>query len=340
MKKVLFDILHPAHLHFFSKTFDALRAQDLTPIICTRDKDITPKLATEMGLTHQILSTSGQKKGRLPFEAIHRSFELQKIISHERPHLLVGVMGVFIAPLGRINRIPSVVFYDTETARWSNRMTFLLANRVCAPTSFQWTGSTNIYRYPSFQTFSALYERALKIAGHQTQTPRNTILFRFVARNSSHELLEQKASWNERIAWVNNAQLHYQVIISSESPLPPALLQFQYRGKPSDLHSLIASAKIVFSESATVCSEAACLGVRSFYVSDSPRGYLQELEEKYDLVHQVKNHERSAFLNLLQNNTWESVFSTDATESHRQLLRDKIDPNPFILEQIYAALPK
>jgi len=335
MKKVLFDILHPGHLHFFNKTFEKLKYKNIEPIICTRNKEITIQLADEMKLKHFILSSKPQSSCLLPLEAMQRWSNLSKIIRAQKPILLVGVMGVFVAPIGKKFKIPSLVFYDTETATLTNFLTFLLASRVCVPTCYQGFTFKNTIHYNSYQTFAALYERVQLKKRINIDTAQEPIfVFRFVSRESSHEFFETSVSWKIRINWVNALKNIGKIIISSEESLPEELRPYQWSGGFSDFHQLLENANFVFSESATVCSEAACLGVRSFYLSDSKRGYLGELEAKYKLIQSIPDFRRGTFADELKRGMILESFNPYFENNYKKLLEDKIDPNSFILEQI------
>ncbi len=337
MQKVLVDILHPAHLHFFKRTLDELKRRDIEVILCTREKEMTVTLARELNFDQRVLSIKGTSTGSLVSEGINRLLELRKIIKQEKPALLLGVMGIFIAPLSQMEAIPSLVFYDTETAWLTNWIAFRLASRVLVPTCFEGHVFSNTVRYPSYQTFSSLYEKA-KLIAESGFPKRELILFRFVSRSSSHEYFERNQSWSQRSHWVN-AVKGFPIEISSEELVPENLASFLPKEKVSEFHLRIHQSQLVISESPTVCSEAACLGVPSYYMSDSPRGYIHELEQSYQLVRTVLPRDQDEFIEKLKSGSWRDDFN-GLESNFKRLLKDKIDPTPFILSQIDELLKK
>jgi hypothetical protein len=75
-----------------------------------------------------------------------------------------------------------------------------------------------------------------------------------------------------------------QVFISSEKELSGELKAWQLPCAPEDIHHVIYYADLLFGDSATMASEAACLGTPAIYVDDQGRGYTDEQEKKYGLV--------------------------------------------------------
>ena len=338
--KIIFEILHPAHLYFFSKTFQELQKRNIPFLICTRDKDITASLCKELNLEHLLLSKRRSGPLALYWEGIERAFKLYRISKQTSPSLLVGVMGLTLTPVAKLLKIPSLVFYDTETAKFSNLISFRLATCVCITSSYQGKLFPNSVLYPSYQCLAGLYAKGDLFLKNKSSQPEGKpqILFRFVKRNSIHELLEKNISWKVRQDWVNSIPPHYSIQISSEVPLPEPFKKYEYSGKKSDFHFLLKKASLIISESPTVCAEAACLGVPSFYLSPSPRGYLSEIEKKYGLVRSIEKNEILALQNAMTSNTWKNWFPIPFEIGHENLLKDKINPNPFILEQIIRLL--
>ena len=75
-----------------------------------------------------------------------------------------------------------------------------------------------------------------------------------------------------------------RVFVSSEQALAEELKEYQIPCSPEKIHDALYFADLLFGESATMASEAACLGTPAVYVDDRGRGYTREQEEKYGLV--------------------------------------------------------
>jgi predicted glycosyltransferase len=76
-----------------------------------------------------------------------------------------------------------------------------------------------------------------------------------------------------------------RVILSSEKPLPPDLQALALRGPRQNMLHLQAFARLFFGESATMASECAMLGTPAIFLSTSRRGYIDEQQNRYDMVY-------------------------------------------------------
>lgn len=116
--KVLIDICHPAHFHFFRNPIRILGQLGHEVLITSRDKEVTLRLLDGNGFKHVPLSAAsqGSKMGLLG-ELFSRNRALYKVVRDFRPDVMAAIGGIFIAQVGVLTRVPSVVFYDTENAK-------------------------------------------------------------------------------------------------------------------------------------------------------------------------------------------------------------------------------
>jgi len=335
--KILVDIGHPAHVHFFHHPISLWRRHGHHVIVTSRRKEVAVDLLDALQVPHRVLSTQSKGVGGLARELLRRNHRLLRLIRQERPDVMAGIGGVYIAQTGFLSRTPSVVFYDTENAALSNAMTYPFCSLVVVPACYQgWLPPWHL-RYPGYHELSYLREKyfqpdrdkALR-AGLDPRRP--TFLIRTVSWQASHDLLEQ--GWTPRLLREITAFLERtgKVIISAEGDLPGDLASCQYRGRPQDLHHLMAYLSMFIGESATMASECAVLGVPAVYAAQTGRGYTDEQEKKYGLVRNLR---------VL---TWEHIRPViedilSAPEDHwrrkrRALLRDTVDVCRFVADLI------
>ena len=135
--RVLIDILHPAHVHFFRNFYAEMEARGHELCITARDKDRSVELLRAFDLPYQQISQ--QKRGAgLAVEMAQRTPRLMSVMRSFRPDAMAGIMGPSIALAGRLRLrpVPAVVFYDTEFAVQTNRIVYPLAYSVCTPDSY------------------------------------------------------------------------------------------------------------------------------------------------------------------------------------------------------------
>lgn len=286
--KILVDITHPAHVHFFKHAIREWEARGHQVIITSRDKDLTLSLLDRYGFHHTTLSRARRGIVGLGLEMVERGYKLWAIVRRERPAVLVGVGGTFIAPVGKLTGAPVVIFTDTERARVGNAIAFPLASAICTPRCYEDDVGGKQVVYNGYQELAYLHPKRFTPDPSQLQpfgvSPEEPyIVMRLVAWVSGHDIGD-KGFTNLKAA-VETLSHYGHVLISSENPLPADLAQHSVTASPEQVHHLLAFSRLYIGESATMASESAILGVPSIFVSTSTRGYTNEQERKYGLVY-------------------------------------------------------
>ena len=336
--KILIDIGHPAHVHFFYNPIRFWKEKGHDIIITSRKKEIATDLLDSFKLSHKTISSLS--RGGIVWlakELVERDKNLFKIIKKEKPDLLLGIGGIFIAHIGFITRTPSIVFYDTENATLSNLITYPFCSEVVVPECYKsWTPPWHL-KYPGYHELSYLHpnyftpnKKTAVECGLSLDRP--TFLIRTVSWQASHDLSEK--GWNIELLRqaVTFLKEKGKVLISAEGKLPEDLMEFRYTGPPEKIHHLMAHVTLFIGESATMASECAVLGVPAIYSAKTGRGYTDEQEEKYKLVFNIKQLSWPILRQTLSEilNTSSSVWNKRKT----QLLNDKIDVAYFVSDLV------
>lgn len=257
--------------------------------ITARRKDVTETLLESLDLPFVTISGIGKHKGALFTEYISRTTKLFRHIRKFKPQLLTGCMGVSIAPLGRLLRKPSLVFYNNESASLTNGVVYRACSRFVTPKAFRMDMGKKHQRYDAFQEQAYLHPsrftpdpKYLSKLGLKAGDPF-TIL-RFVSWGSSHDFGLKGLSNASKKKAIETFSQYGKVFISSEAALPDDLAAYRLPIKPDELHHILAFATLLFGESATLAAEAAMFGTHAIYVDAVGRGYTDILEEKYGLV--------------------------------------------------------
>ena len=294
--KVLFDINHPAHVHFFRNPAALLKAEGHEIVFTSRKKDVTLDLLAQYGFPHTTLSSEG-KGGALALgrELIRRNIALYKIVRKEKPDVMASIGGTFIAHVGVLAGTPSVVFYDTENARLQNLITYPFASCVVVPEAYQsWLPKSN-RTYSGYHELSYLHPNYFTpnrdIALEAGLDPgKDNILIRLVAWKANHDIGEVGWTKSLLIQLIKRYATHkVNFVISSEQDLGEEFRPYLYRGQAKNLHHVLAFCRMFVGESATMASEAAVLGVPAIYAAHTGRGYTDEQEKKFGLVRNLKS---------------------------------------------------
>jgi len=286
--KVLFDVLHPAHVHFFRALIEELKRDGHQPIVASREKDVTTDLLDRFAIPHHPISRIGKSKSALLTELCIRSWRLARLIRREKPTVLLGIMGAFIAPLGALFRIPSLVFYATESATLSNTYVYRTCTRFITPECFRHRFGPKHFTYPGSQELAWLHPNRFQpdpsVLDEVALAPGAPFtIVRLVSWGASHDIGHQGLSPDFKQKAIERFQKYGTVFISSESPLPREFEKYRLNLPVDRLHSLIHFASLVFGESATLAAEAAMLGTPAVYLDNCGRGFTDQLEE-FELV--------------------------------------------------------
>lgn len=339
--RILVDLTHPAHVHFFRHPIAGWRERGHDVVITTREKDLTLELARCFGLGGgQPLSRARAGLGGLAIELVQRTVRLGGIIRRQRPDVLTAIGGVFIAQAGFFCRVPSVVFYDTEHATLSNLLTYPFCTTVATPRCYGgWVPRGKHRTYAGYHELAYTHPRrfrpdASRLADFGLAADEPFIVLRLVSWASAHDVRDHGFVDSRRA--VDELARFGRVVISSEAELPPELEAYRLEGPVEAIHHLLAFARLVIGESATMVSESAMLGTPAIFVSTSRRGYTDEQEERYGLVF-TYDHPETAQRQALDR----AAAILDDPESERRwaqkrqrLLDEVIDVSDYVVQLV------
>lgn len=345
--RVLVDIAHPAHVHFFRHAIHRWLAAGHQVLITSRDKDLTYTLLDEFGLPHQKLGAARKGMMGLGIELAQRSWAIHRWVGRFRPDVGVAIAGTFLVYGCYPHRVPTVVFTDTEHARFGNRITFPLATAIVTPRAYTDNVGPKQVRYNGYHELAYTHRSVftpnpeyLTVEGLEKGEP--FVLVRLVNWQASHDVGDYGIRDLHKIVRVLSR--YGRVILSSEAPLPADLQSLQLRGPRKNMLHLQAFARLLFGESATMASECAMLGTPAIFVSTSRRGYIDEQQSRYGMTFSFNDpvHGQDQALEkaveLLEDPEVPALWQA----KREKMLAELIDVNDFILDIVgrYAAKSK
>ena len=336
--RILLDITHPAHLHFFRHAIATLRDQGHELRLTARDKDILRQLAGEMNIDMTFFGGTPAGVPAMARTLAYRKARLAGVVARFRPQVLAALGGTFIGALGWALRVPNVVFYDTENATLSNRITYPFASRVCTPRAYLHDVPRQVH-YAGYHESAYLSPRVFRpdpgVRGELgVGDGEPYAILRFVGWRASHDLGMHGLGPAVKRRIVEQLRRHGRVFISSEGPLPEDLEALRFPLPSKRMHDALAFAAVLVAESSTMCSEAAVLGVPSVFIYPPiPLGYTKEQAERWGIVHWIHPPEAEAAIRcaveLMQDRDrqrWREIG--------RAIEADSVDVSAFIVSQI------
>lgn len=339
--RLLIDILHPAHVHFFRNFISEMKMRGHEVRVVSRKKDVATDLLDAYGIDHEIIST--QRPGRLHLgrELIQRIDRTRKIIRLWQPDIVLGLMGPSIAVAGKLEGTKTIAFYDNETTHKLNTFVARLVDTWISPRGFARNyGSTHL-RYDGYHELAYLHPNRFtpepeKLCRHGIDTEKPFSLLRFVAWESIHDGGESGFDLAGKRQAIEYLSRLGSVYISSENPLPREFEPYRLNLPVQDIHHLLADATVVVGESSTMASEAACLGTHAVFVSKSGRGVNDEQEHRYGLVRNFNGGRQAEALEYLAQLTTKNAMDIrrDAQKKRLRMLSETVDVTQFLIDHV------
>ncbi len=338
--RLLFDVLHPAHVHFFRRLAEVARDEGGEVLFTARQKDVTLELLEAYDLPFKVLSRIGGGALGLARELATRCWRLGHEVRAFRPDLMLGIMGPVIAPVGRAMGVPSWVFYDTETATLTNRYVYRLCDRLYVPEAYRGATRGNVIRYPGYHELAYLHPSRFQVdrtirqeAGLSVDEPFAVV--RIVSWEASHDVGD--SGFSDPVAFVQWLSKRVRVVVSGERGVPAALASFALSLPPHRIHHLLAEADLYVGEGATMAAEAAELGTPAIFVHTAQLGYMLELEHRFQLLWNTPSQ------TIAQRHAAELLADLPATrrtfaERRERMLRERIDVGEWMVQQVREAL--
>ncbi|HKY38364.1 MAG TPA: glycosyltransferase [Polyangiaceae bacterium] len=347
--RVLFDIVHPAHVHFFKNMIRGLSARGHQTQIVARDKDVTNALLDRLGFAYESIGRPRQSLFGMAGELLRRDWALAKAARAFGADLIV-TRNPAGAQVGRLLRIRSV--FDTDDGKaagvhfWSAApFAHVITTPDCSSEDY---GARHV-KYPGYKQTAYLHPnhftpdpsvlQALGIAAGERY-----FIVRFVAMGASHDVGEGGLPLDAKQALLDKLRAHGKVFVSSESVLPEALAPLKFPLPPDRLHDALAFADLLVGDSQTMAAEAAVLGTPSLRVSSwtGRLAYLSELEQRYGLTFAYQPDKAERLLAHVDRWLLEPHLRQSLAPNHQRLMAEKVDVARWFVEflEAGATLPR
>ena len=286
MTRLLVEIGHPGHVHFFKNPINILHERGWNITVHARNKAECFELlrAEEIDFVPGPKHQSNLKNlANIPVIV----GDIYRLSKKRKATIMAGIGGVHVALASRLNRLPCVSYTDTEHAKEQALLYVPNCSSIHTPNSFRLNYGKKHHRYPGFHELAYMHPKyfqpnpsKLEDAGILDDGP--PIVLRIVGFSASHDFGVQQMRWETE--FVKKYQQDHRIVISSEDPLPKKLETFRNPLPANELHNLLAFSKLYIGAGATTASESAIIGTPALYTNPLTLGYLDEMEKRYGLV--------------------------------------------------------
>lgn len=333
----MLDIGHPKDVNIFSNVILLLQDMGHEVKIYARVKENTQKLLDESGFDYELGKYYHSMAGKI-FGIAANDILLYQISKKFKPDIFVSPGSPYAAHVSKILRKKHISFPDTEIANIVSKIAVPFTDHIYTSTSFYLDFGKKHERFDGYFELAYLHPNYFKpdrsVLG-KYGLKGDYIIVRLSALSSHHDLSAQGFSFSSEddlINLISKLEKYGKVIISSETSQWNTILNRQISIDPEDFHHILYYSKLCIGEGATMASEAAILGVPSIYVSNTDRGYLNELEKDYGLVLNINDRQEALekAIDILSNKETPSQWA----KKRELMLKNKIDVTQFIVDAI------
>ena len=331
--RILIDIGHPAHVHYFRNFISIMQSKGHEFYITARDKEVVFSLLDYYRLPYVSRGKGGKGLlGKLMYIPKADRFIL-KAARKFKPDLFLSFASSYAAHAAFLTGRPHIAFDDTDHAIFEHMMYVPFTRAIATPRAFMKDFGKKHVRFDSYMELCSLHPSYFRPDPELLQKSGIAIgekyaVIRLVSWKASHDIGLSGIS-NECVReLVRTLSLSGRVIISSESDLADDLKQYQYTFHPAQMHQLLYHAKVFIGESITMSAEASFLGTPALCKSSAIAGVMNEQTSMglYRLFDDEKELVDRA----------NEIFSDPSgklkiTEFNRKLVSGKIDPTAFMV---------
>lgn len=339
--KILIDINHPAHVHYFRNFYKIMSAKGHEILFVSRNKEIEHRLLSSYGIP--FIDRGKGKDGRIGkiLYMIYANFKVFKIARNFNPDLFLNFLHPYPSQVASFLNKPSFVFSDTEHASLHHKLTVPFATKVFTPSCYRLDLGKKHIRFEGYMELAYLHpnyfvpdKEILSILG--VNETEKFVIVRFVSWEAAHDFGHTGMTLDNKRKAVFEMAKYAKVFISAERELPEDLEQYRIQIPFEKMHDAIFFSSLLFGESATMASEAAVLGTSAIFLDNNGRGYTDEEERTYDLVYNftesINDQERAIekAIELLKNPDLEK----DSKGKREKLLSEKLDTTQFMIREV------
>jgi predicted glycosyltransferase len=290
MMKILLDIGHPAHVHYYRNFIKIMKSKGHRFLVLARNRDVIQEL-----LNHYSIPYVNRGKGaKSLWGKILNTLWVNLLMFYWaikfRPNIMMGHGSPYIAQISWLLSIPSVCTGDSDhiSTRYLKTVFLPFLSVFLTPSVYSKSFGKKHFKYNSFTELFYLHPKyfvpnediykLLNISKNE-----NYFVLRFVSWDAFHDNVPGKLTntFVERI--ISLLEPFGHVVISSEKKLPDHFSKYQIKFPANELHSVLANASLYIGEGATTASEAAILGTPSIYINPLEVCYCKDLEESFGL---------------------------------------------------------
>lgn len=336
--RVLIDMGHPGHVHFFRQAMLKLQAKGHQVLVSVQPKEVTVDLLRAFEMKYEVVDSPKLPPLLRPLKVAARDSRLYRLGRRFKPDVVTAIAGSWAAQTAFLLRKPCVVWDDTEHHKWGHRAAWPFATSIYSPDCYTlpkvakqvlYKGTHDLaYLHPKYFTPS---REVVRQVGLDPDEPY--CIVRLVSWQAVHDIGEHGFSERKMVEFMQALEPHARPLITSEKPLPPELSKYQLRIPPHQIHHVMAFARLCVGEGGTMMTESAVLGTPAVLVNTLPAGVFDEFK-RHGLLDQTADTDEALRLCL----KWlkDPEAKARCVAARDRYLEDRIDVTELIVDVLEA----
>jgi len=338
--RVLIDIGHPAHVHYYKNLAVELEKNGHQVFWTVKEIEIAKRLLDCYGFKYIVLPKKSDGLLGKIWKQLLYDIIILSICIKKRIDIAIGT-SVSVAHVSKITRIKSIVFDDDDddVQPLVTKYVSPYADILVSPEAlFGKRKRLDTIYYPGFHELAYLHPKRftpdINIIQELGINPNEPFfIMRFNVFKAHHDVGINGLSLHQKIRLIDELKPYGRIFITTERDIEPELVQYQLKVGPEKIHSLMYYAKLFLGDSQTMTSEAAVLGVPSLRCNSFAGriSYLEEEEHKYGLTYAFKPSDFDSLLLKLDELLNFPNIKEEWQKRRKKMLSDKIDVTQFWL---------
>jgi hypothetical protein len=323
MSALLFDIVHPAHVHLFKNVIRHFQGKGHRVVVISRAKDVANVLLEHYHIGFLSLSRAASRPRDMLLELLRRDLGVLKL---HRRHNFSSAFGTSasIAHLSAVSRVKSFVFEmdDDDVVPLFAKLAYPFATGIVVPASLRykkWREKRIVH--DSYHELAYLHPDQFSpdpdVLKRYGLKPHGYIVVRKSALKAHHDLKAQGFE-GPIMESVLDIIKPFPVVSSWEGEGRSSI-------EPWDMHDILAFAKLVISDSQTMTRESAVLGTPSIRVNSfvGKLSCFDELENKFGLTFGFRPGDEPKILDTIRGLLGRGDLAEEWQEKRKRLLAEK-----------------
>ncbi len=302
----LFDIGHPAHVHYFRNLIKNLIKDNHNVIVVARNRNLIFNLLDHYKIPYIKRGKGGNNLLGKVLYTFKADIQMLILGIKHKIDIFISFSTGYPAHVGWLLNRTTITLNDTEHShKVLNFFVYPFSTIVFVPnTYYENIGLKGIklnnlieglYLHPNYYSPKQSIKSLLGL-----QDSDKYVLIRFISWQAYHDIGYIGLNNDFKLQLIKTVSKKFKVFISSEYALPAEYRRYALNIPPGRIHDVLYYATFVISESGTMASEASYLGTHVIYTNNLPlMGYLKEAQNSGLLFHETNEKKILSIIELL-----------------------------------------